>query len=77
MTATRLQKYREELLMTRAELSQKSGLSISTINRIEQGKARPTLTTIRKILEVLGVPPSKRELVFPSKEKEYYYYKEE
>ena len=63
-----LQKYREKLLMTRAELSQKTGLSISTINRIEQGKARPTLTTIRKILEVLGIPPSKRELIFPVEE---------
>lgn len=53
--------------MTRADLSQKCGLSISTINRIEQGKAHPTLTTVRKILDALGVPPSKREIVFPVK----------
>lgn len=64
----RVKKFREELLMTRAELAQKAGLSISTINRIEQGKAHPTLTTIRKILSALGIPPGKRELVFPVKE---------
>jgi transcriptional regulator with XRE-family HTH domain len=52
--------------MTRAELAQKAGLSISTINKIEQGKANPTLTTLRKILSALNIPPEKRDLVFPS-----------
>jgi transcriptional regulator with XRE-family HTH domain len=66
----RVKEFREELLMTRAELAQKAGLSISTINRIEQGKAHPTLTTIRKILDAFGVPPGKRELVFPAKDED-------
>jgi DNA-binding XRE family transcriptional regulator len=62
----KVKKFREELLMTRAELAQKAGLSISTINRIEQGKAHPTLTTIRKILKAFDLPPQKRELIFPA-----------
>jgi transcriptional regulator with XRE-family HTH domain len=62
----RVKDFREAKLMTRAELAQKAGLSISTINKIEQGKANPTLTTLRKILSALDIPPEKRDLVFPS-----------
>jgi transcriptional regulator with XRE-family HTH domain len=62
----RVRELREERLISRSELAQRAGLSISTINRIEQGKnGRPTLTTMRKILNALGIPPEKRELVFP------------
>jgi transcriptional regulator with XRE-family HTH domain len=63
----RVREIREAKLISRSELAQRASLSISTINRIEQGKAHPTLTTIRKILAALGIPPEKRELVFPAK----------
>ncbi len=62
----KVKEFREDQLISRSELAQRSGLSISTINRIEQGKSpHPTLTTMRKILKALGIPPEKRELVFP------------
>jgi transcriptional regulator with XRE-family HTH domain len=62
----RLREAREARLLSRSELAQKANLSIATINKIEQGKnGRPTLTTMRKILNALGIPPEKRELVFP------------
>ena len=66
MSANKVREFREDQLISRSELAQRSGLSISTINRIEQGKnGSPTLTTMRKILNALGMPPEKRELVFP------------
>lgn len=66
METNSVRKFREDQLISRAELAQRSGLSISTINRIEQGKnGRPTLTTMRKILNALGISPDRRELVFP------------
>ncbi|MDI6703376.1 MAG: helix-turn-helix transcriptional regulator [bacterium] len=61
-----LKSFREKMLISRSELAAKSGLSVSTINKIEQGKASPTLTTMRKILNGLGLSPKDRELVFPN-----------
>jgi len=62
----KLKEIREAQLLSRSELAQKADLSIATINKIEQGKSsHPTLTTMRKILRALGIPPEKRELVFP------------
>lgn len=63
--SNKVKEFREEKLISRSELAQMSSLSISTINRIEQGKAQPTLTTMRKILNALGVPREKKDLVFP------------
>lgn len=61
-----VREFREKMLISRSELAKASGLSVSTINKIEQGKASPTLTTIRKILNGLGLSPEDRELVFPN-----------
>jgi len=40
--------------LTQEELSKLSGVPFATINRLEQGTANPTLTTIAKILNVFG-----------------------
>ncbi|MBU0567621.1 helix-turn-helix transcriptional regulator [bacterium] len=64
-TSNKVKEIREEKLISRSELAQMSSLSISTINRIEQGKAQPSLTTMRKILNALGVPRERKEMVFP------------
>ena len=63
--SNKVKEFREEKLISRSELAQMSSLSISTINRIEQGKAQPSLTTMRKILNALGVPREKKDMVFP------------
>lgn len=40
--------------MTRAELSQKSGIDLANLSRIEAGTANPSVATLRRIGEALG-----------------------
>lgn len=40
--------------MTQQELSDLSGVPFATINRLENGKANPTLKTLDKLLSVFG-----------------------
>jgi predicted transcriptional regulator len=54
---------REALMMSKAELARKAGLSTLTIDRIEAGKAS-RLDTKRKILQALGLKVSDKEAVF-------------
>jgi len=58
-----VQRYRESLMMSKAELARKAGLSSLTIDRIEAG--RPCrLDTKRKILLALGLRVSDKDQVF-------------
>jgi DNA-binding XRE family transcriptional regulator len=58
-----VQKFRESLMMSKAELARKAGLSTLTIDRIEAG--RPCrLDTKRKILLALGLRVSDKDRVF-------------
>lgn len=58
-----VKQYRESLLISKAELARKAGLSPLTIDRIEKGKScRPE--TKRKILMALGLKLSDREKLF-------------
>ena len=58
-----LKRYREEILMSKAELARKAGLSIVTINRIEKGKScRPE--TKRKIILALDLDLSEKHKIF-------------
>ncbi len=41
--------------MTQEELAEKSGLSTKYIGELERGQSNPTLTTIEKIANALGV----------------------
>jgi len=55
--------YRENLMMSKAELARKAGLSTLTIDRVEAG--RPCrLDTKRKILLALGLKVSDKDQVF-------------
>jgi DNA-binding XRE family transcriptional regulator len=58
-----LQRFREELLMSKAELARRAGLSPITIDRIERG-CGCRLDTMRKIILALGLKLSDREKVF-------------
>lgn len=58
-----LQRVREELLMSKAELARRAGVSPITIDRIERGQGC-RLDTMRKILLALGLKLSDRERVF-------------
>jgi DNA-binding XRE family transcriptional regulator len=60
-----VQRYRETLMMSKAELARKAGLSTLTIDRVEAG--RPCrLDTKRKVLLALGLKVSDKDKVFGS-----------
>ncbi len=58
-----LKQYREKLLLSKAELARKAGLSALTIDRVEKGK-KCRLDTKRKIILALGLKLSEREKIF-------------
>ena len=63
MPSNNLQRYREALMMSKAELARKSGLSTLTIDRVEAG--RPCrLDTKRKILQALQLGIDQQNRVF-------------
>ena len=63
MASSKLQRFRETLMMSKAELARKSGLSTLTIDRVEAG--RPCrLDTKRKILQALQLRISDHDRVF-------------
>lgn len=63
MPSNNVQRYRESLMMSKAELARKAGLSTLTIDRVEAG--RPCrLDTKRKILLALGFKVSDKDRVF-------------
>jgi DNA-binding XRE family transcriptional regulator len=60
-----VQHFREALMMSKAELARKAGLSTLTIDRVESG--RPCrLDTKRKILLALGLKVADKDKVFGS-----------
>ena len=58
---------RESLLMSKAELARKAGISPLTVDRIEKG-APCRLATMRKIILALGLDLHDREKVFPGQD---------
>ncbi|HAY38853.1 MAG TPA: XRE family transcriptional regulator [Desulfobacteraceae bacterium] len=63
MSPNRLKKIRESLMMSKAELSRKAGISPITITRIENGMPC-RMETMRKILLALGYKISDKNKVF-------------
>ena len=55
---------REELLMSKAELARKAGVSPLTIDRIEKGKSC-RMETRRKIILALGYNLADKDRIFP------------
>jgi len=58
-----VKKIREELLMSKAELARKAGVSSLTIDRIEKGKSC-RMETKRKIILALGFDLADKNKVF-------------
>ncbi len=58
-----LKRYREKLLMSKAELARKAGLSALTVDRIERGMSC-RLETKRKIILALGLQLSEKGKIF-------------
>jgi DNA-binding XRE family transcriptional regulator len=58
-----LKKHREKVLMSKAELARKAGLSALTVDRIERGMSC-RLETKRKIILALGLQLSDKGKIF-------------
>jgi predicted transcriptional regulator len=50
-----LKSRRAELSITQKDLAELSGVALVTIKKLESGKAKPTLETLTKLAEVLGM----------------------
>ena len=59
-----MKEIREQLLMSKAELARKAGVSPLTIDRIEKGKTC-RMETKRKIILALGYKLSNKDKIFP------------
>ncbi|MFP6660456.1 MAG: helix-turn-helix transcriptional regulator [Myxococcota bacterium] len=63
MSSNRIRHTRESLMLSKAELARKAGLSALTIDRVESG--RPCrLETKRRLLMALGIPLSESREAF-------------
>ena len=60
---SKLRRYREENLVSKAELSRKAGISPITLGRIEEGYPC-RIDTKRKILNALGLIAKDKNLLF-------------
>ena len=69
MAINGVSRIRAALMLGKAELAGKAGLSTLTIDRVEAGKTC-RLDTKRKILHALGLKVSDKESVFGSKQPE-------
>ena len=53
----RLKKLREERGLTQSRLARQAGVTPGLIGQIEQGKVQPSLRTLEKVAEAMGVSP--------------------
>lgn len=53
-----LKELREERYLSQEDLANKSKTTLSTVNRLENGKQKPRFKTIRKLAKALKVNPS-------------------
>ena len=63
MLINNVQRFREALMMSKAELARKAGLSTLTIDRVEAGSPC-RLDTKRKVLLALGLGVTDQDRVF-------------
>ena len=52
----RLRKLRRNMELTQEQLADQVGVSLNFIGQLERGENSPSLETIQKLAEVLGVP---------------------
>ena len=55
---TKLNQLRTREALTQRDLSERTGLTIAAISRIEQNQVEPRLSTVRKLADALGTHPS-------------------
>ena len=52
-----LRQVREQHMMTQREVAVSANITVTTLSRIENGKAKPSFSTIRSLARVFGIPP--------------------
>lgn len=55
MVGKSIKERRKTLRVTQAQLAELAGISVNTLYKIERGQANPTLDTLTKITDVLGM----------------------
>ena len=56
MELNEIMKQRREMLsLTQQDLAEMSQVGLATIKDIERGKGKPTLSVVKKILDILGI----------------------
>ncbi len=55
---TKLNQLRTREALTQRDLSERTGLTIAAISRIERNQVEPRLSTVRKLANALDVHPS-------------------
>lgn len=63
ITQNKVKEFRDNLMMSKAELARKAGISVQTLNRIERGEPC-RVDTQRKILEALNLKVEDKDRVF-------------
>ncbi|OGQ59675.1 MAG: transcriptional regulator [Deltaproteobacteria bacterium RIFCSPLOWO2_02_FULL_53_8] len=63
MKKNNLKKYRESMLLSKAELARKAGISPLTVDRVERG-LECRVDTKRKLIQALGIKLSDKNKVF-------------
>lgn len=53
----RLRQIRKDLSLSLSDLSERSSVSVGTLSQLERGLGQPSLRTIERISQALGVPP--------------------
>ena len=66
-SAARLEDLRKNARLTRGELARLAGVSLSTVQSWETGRAMPQVDSLAKVAAVLDVPISRLVLVEPDK----------
>ena len=52
-----LRQVREQHMMTQREVAVSANITVTTLSRIENGKVKPSLSTIRSLAKIFGIPP--------------------
>jgi transcriptional regulator with XRE-family HTH domain len=54
----KIREIRKKRGLTQEELAWKSGISLNFMGQIERGHKKPSIKTLKKISEILGIPPA-------------------
>ena len=58
-----IEKRRKQLRVSQADLAELSGVSLRTVNAVEKGSANPSVETLSRILEPIGLVLALKERV--------------